>query len=188
MARHLVRLAVGGTSSLLAATFVLYHLLVYSPGGAVDRTTGVVRLREAMSQSASTLVNMRPFEGTSLSHPFEGAYHLYMPWPHNYTTWLLDPWDTMQLNDRNELEARGVDVDLGGLQIRGSGILTGHLGNSVLLARGTPVLDMYGRGFDLLFAVLLGMVLTFGYVATVQRLRLRDSRALTLDFADVARV
>jgi hypothetical protein len=138
-----------------------------------------------MSQEANTLVGMRPFEGTSLSHPFESAYHLYMPWPHNYTTWLLDPWDTMQLNDRNEPEAKGVDVDLGGLRIRGSGIVTGEFGYSVLLARGTPAMDVYGRGFGLAFAVLLGMVLTFAYVATVQRLGVRGGYARPLDFADV---
>lgn len=187
MARHFVRLAIGGIVSLLAATCVLYHLLVYSPGGAIDEITGVVRLREALSQKPDKRVGTRPIDGTSLRHPFEGAYHLYKPWPYNYMTWLLDPLDTRQVNDRNEVEAKGVDVDLAGLQIRGSGILTGDFGYSVLLARGTPVLDVYGRGFGPAFAVLLGMVLTFGYVATVQRLRLSDSRALTLDFADVMR-
>ncbi|HET6314718.1 MAG TPA: hypothetical protein VFH60_12860 [Chloroflexia bacterium] len=89
------------------------------------------------------------------------------------------------MNDRNEVEAKGVDVDLAGLQIRGSGILTGDFGYSVAMAKGTLALDVYGRGFDLAFAVLLGMVLTFGYVATVQRLGVRGGYAKPLDFADV---
>lgn len=187
MARHFVRLAIGGIVSLLAATCVLYHLLVYSPGGAIDEITGVVRLREALSQKPDKRVGTRPIDGTSLRHPFEGAYHLYKPWPYNYMTWLLDPLDTRQVNDRNEVEAKGVDVDLAGLQIRGSGILTGDLGYSVAMAKGTLALDVYGRGFGLAFAVLLGLVVTFGYVATVQRLGVRGSHATPLDFADVMR-
>jgi hypothetical protein len=94
------------------------------------------------------------------------------PWPLNYLAWMFDPTDysTQQTYDPRTVTP-GIDLTIGSIQIKGSGLLTGDFGESWLIERGTPVLDVFGPGLGELLlgmstAILLLMAVAFG-----QRLR-----------------
>ena len=91
-------------------------------------------------------------------------------WPLNYATYLLDSYDALTINKENEIVIKGIDVNVLGLTIRGSGALTGDFGYSSVRRPRTQVVDIIGPGYDLVFATLLSLTITFMYVAIVQRM------------------
>lgn len=169
MLGHLLRQLTGGVVRLFLAAFVTYTVLMYTPAGSRD----VVIHPPRFASEGYVALTIERFE-------------LDKPWPLNFLAYLYEPGETTEVVF-GKTYPKGMQVQLFGVGISGSGILTGDFGRSLVIAKHVPVTDMYGSGFDLLFAVLLGMVLTFGYVATVQRLRLRASHATPLDFADIMR-
>jgi ABC-type dipeptide/oligopeptide/nickel transport system permease component len=169
MLAYLLRQLTGGVVRLFLAAFVTYTALMYTPAGPPY----VIMHPPRFASEGHVELTIERFE-------------LDKPWPLNFLAYLYDPGETTEVVF-GKTYPKGIQVQLFGLGTSGSGILTGDFGRSLVIAKQVPVADMYGRGFDLLFAVLLGMVLTFGYVAIVQRLRPRDSHAMTLDFADAMR-
>jgi peptide/nickel transport system permease protein len=73
----------------------------------------------------------------------EKTFKLDKPWPLSYLVWLFDPSDTevvqLSLSGNMVHSPKGIDVNILGLRIRGSGILTGDFGNSQGFARDTPL-------------------------------------------------
>src|SRR5262245_48432521 len=51
-------------------------------------------------------------------------YKLDRPWPLSFLAWLYDPNDTTTLDDNQQPRPKGIDLAIGDLHIRGSGILT----------------------------------------------------------------
>ena len=98
------------------------------------------------------------------------------PWPLNYLAWLFDPTDYSEehiyYRDYYPHEStRGIDLVIGSLHIKGSGVLTGDLGTSWLLERGTPVLDVFGPGLVELLLATTATIFLLMAIATAQRLR-----------------
>jgi peptide/nickel transport system permease protein len=68
-------------------------------------------------------------------------YKLDKPWPANFFLWLFDPNDISK-QDPNKISStlrKGIDVDLFGLRLQGSGALTGNFGISERVLRGREV-------------------------------------------------
>src|SRR5215213_5245564 len=120
---------------LFLATFVIYSILIITPGGPKDQ---VAELQASSSGG-------RPVNHALLEALLK-AYKLDSPYPLNYLRWLFDPAQTTQINSENEVVPKGIDVAIGEWHIRGSGVLTGDFGNSVQIAKGQPVMKlMYDR-------------------------------------------
>jgi peptide/nickel transport system permease protein len=58
------------------------------------------------------------------------TFKMDKPWPYNFVLWVFDPQTTMQKNADGTLSPKGIDIDILGLHIKGSGMLTGDFGTS----------------------------------------------------------
>lgn len=70
---------------------------------------------------------------------------------------------------RDELVPKGISINLFGWGIQGSGLLTADLGESVAIAHGVPVHDMFGKGLSELFLTLASLLLALVFLYTLQR-------------------
>jgi ABC-type dipeptide/oligopeptide/nickel transport system permease component len=75
-------------------------------------------------------------------------YKVDKPWPISYLAWLFDPGDTTQLDGDFNVVQKGIDFDIFGLEIKGSGILTGDFGKSNSYAVGVPVAQLFSDRWD----------------------------------------
>ena len=134
MVTYIIRRFIQGFFVLILATFVIYSILVITPGGPRDQ---IAELRHTGGP--------RPVNAALLESLLK-AYKLDSPYPVNYLRWLFDPLDTEQLdpNDDSRVIAKGIDIAIGDLRIKGSGVLTGDFGSSVQVARGQPVMKLMG--------------------------------------------
>jgi peptide/nickel transport system permease protein len=132
MATYIIRRFVQGFAVLVLATFVIYSILIVTPGGPLDQL--------ALLKQGRIIVN--PAYIQSITE----RYKLDSPYPISYFRWLFDPKDTTRLdpNDDSRLIPKGIDIALGDLRIKGSGVLTGDFGTSVQVARGQPVMKLMG--------------------------------------------
>ena len=165
MAVYFVLRLLGGAITWLAAAFVIFTLLVYVPGGVVSRVEhGVGR-----------------HDGTGRVLHVIRTYELDKPWPFNYLAWMFDPADTERLDvARLYLVPEGVDFSVLGRPIKGSGVLTGDFGESLVVAPYTPVLQVYGLHFGVLLAITLEPALLLMLVALLQRTERKPLRSLSI--------
>lgn len=129
MATYIVRRLIQGFTVLMLSTFLIYSILVLTPGGPKDQVA-------LLMQDKSKPVNAQFLEELLKS------YKLDSPYPINYLRWLFDPMDTTEVNDKDELVRKGVNVNLFGWQIEGSGALTGDFGRSLQAQKGRRVTDL----------------------------------------------
>ncbi|MEA2572871.1 MAG: hypothetical protein QOH93_169 [Chloroflexia bacterium] len=171
---------------LLLAFFTLYHLLVYFPGGAADRTkfeiayqvgghgAGRGRLLQQINFANLDQFVIKYLENEfAIRYPTAAAFQLHKAWPANFLTYLFDPNDVLEVNSRNEVVEKGIDLNIFGIRVRGSGPLTGDFGDSTVLVWDSSPTEAIGPGFHYIFyifAFLLASILTFMYVALVQRI------------------
>ena len=151
MLAHLVRQLLGGVVTLLLATFTVSTLLFY-----ILTLLDVPSMRTPPPETHPTRAEIIAFE-------------LDKPWPINLLAYLFDPGETTELID-NQVRAKGVDTMIFGIEVKGSGLLTGDFGRSIIIAKGKSALDFYGPGLRTLLATLLALIVTFAYVAVVQRM------------------
>lgn len=110
----------------------------------------------------------------------EHAYKLDKPWPLDYAAWLFDPSDTTSVtytsSNKPITSTKGIDLNIFGAHIRGSGILTLDFGISTSYAFGTPIskffADRWGMTATLLavsFLLTLLIGLPLGIIAALRR-------------------
>jgi peptide/nickel transport system permease protein len=145
---YMIRRALQGFLVLLAATFLIYSILVITPGGPQDQIA-------QMRNDTSRPVNEK------LLKQIEKAYKLDSPYPVNYLRWLFDPQDTEDLdrNDNTRMIQKGINIDIFGWNIKGSGVLTLDLGNSLQVAKGQKVMDIMGGRLGNTLAITLSSLL-----------------------------
>jgi peptide/nickel transport system permease protein len=166
MTTYIVRRVVQGLIVLMLATFVIYSILIITPGGPRDQVATL-----QASSSGGRPVNAALIESLLKS------YKLDSPYPVNYLRWLFDPTDTTEIdrNDNNKLIQKGIDMDVLGMPIKGSGVLTGDFGNSVVIAKGQSVLklmgDKIGNTLALTMTALLVTLLIAFPIGTISALR-----------------
>ncbi len=100
----------------------------------------------------------------------EHVYKLDKPWPLNFFVWLFDPSDTTTntYNAQNTAVTltKGIDLNIFGWHMRGSGILTGDFGISVGYIDNTPVSDVLGARWLNTF-LLMGCALVLALIVGV---------------------
>lgn len=146
---------------ILLGSLVLYTMLVLlMPNGLKKTYDNIIESRSQyeLSQYDSQLVEKR-------LNDLAQSYKLDQPWPLNYLLWLFDPNDTTDLNKDLQPMPKGIELQIGDLHIRGSGILTGNFGYSHFqgTGRGDPVIEVIGRGW-VNTAVLVGVSLVISAV------------------------
>ena len=165
MTTYIIRRCIQGFIVLVLSTFVIYSILIVTPGGPADQVAAAA---------------------ADLTHPPNPArlkalisdYKLDSPYPINYLRWLFDPSDTTQVdsNDSNTVKQKGIDISIGPIQIKGSGVLTGDFGNSLQVAKGVNVMKLMGDRLGntlalTVSALLLSLLMAFpiGMISAVRQ-------------------
>ncbi|HEX8597137.1 MAG TPA: hypothetical protein VF952_01310 [Chloroflexia bacterium] len=145
--------AISGALALLLALFAFYTVLLYTPGGPQD---------------------MIATHGPSPGELLADMYELDKPWPVSFLAYMFDPSETVETVNIDRYTSvtvpKGIHVSILGAKIEGSGLATGDFGKSFQLSRGDPVMDVYGPGLDVALALVISLIVTFMYVAMVQRI------------------
>jgi peptide/nickel transport system permease protein len=134
------------------------------------------------------------FQGTPRSPETDlliEQYKIDKPWPLNFAAWLFDPNDTTQrapLSD--EIVPAGIDLQIGGLRLKGSGLLTGDLGVSRWVRRDVYVADLIQTNVGNT-VLLTGTALLLTFVVAVpigvlSAVRKRSAMAHALTFGAIA--
>lgn len=151
MLAHLLRQFVGGTVTFCLAAFVFYTGMIYGPNPSPEFVRPTSRYEVQRFIASITI-----------------AFELDKPWPLNFLAYMFEPGETTDVVG-TETYPKGVKVSMLGMEISGSGVVTGDLGRSLTIDRNTPVIALLGPGLYLAFASILSLILTFTYVAAVQR-------------------
>jgi peptide/nickel transport system permease protein len=140
MATYILRRAVQGVVVLFLSTLMIYSILILTPGGPKDQ----IRQMKADAVGTGKSIN------EDLIKYYTKLYGLDVDYPWNYVKWLFDPNATTKV--RYEIKdgtyvpiTTTLGIDLFG--IKGTGILTGDLGESVIFDQGKPVASLMGERF-----------------------------------------
>ncbi|MEA2573383.1 MAG: peptide/nickel transport system permease protein [Chloroflexia bacterium] len=179
MVVYLIRRFMQGLLILALSNFLIYTILVASPGGPLD-------------QFAELQHGRKDLNAERIKKTME-AYKLDSPYPLSYLRWLFDPSDYTELNGRNESVQKGVDIWVGDWHVRGSGLLTGNFGRSLVIARGLPVTEMIGNrvGNTLALtvsALLLALLIAFpiGIISAIRQYSRLDYAVTALSFVGLS--
>jgi peptide/nickel transport system permease protein len=132
MTTYLIRRSIEGFFVLVLASFLIYSILTLAPGGPLD----AIKFGSGGS-------GRQPLSQSDIDR-LKRLYKLDKPWPINYFVWLFDPSETTKLNDQDEVVPKGINITIFGWHIQGSGVVTGDLGDSILIQRGVPALEVMG--------------------------------------------
>ena len=132
------------------------------------------------------------FPGDEPIETLTRRYNLDTPWPANFFLWLFDPNDTTKQdpNDKDNLLPVGIDLELSGMRLKGSGVLTGNFGVSPEVLKGREVGEAVSErwsntlalvSLSLLVAVLAAVPL--GIVAAINYRRSLDHIFTFFSFA-----
>lgn len=136
MTLYIVRRVGQSLGFIFVAWLVVYTgLVLFMPGGPGRNYASIV--------AGDGVVTPR-FPGEDQYLAFR--YKVDKPWPVDFLTWLFDPNDTVEFlsdaNGNNYQVPKGIDLQIGGLRIRGSGVLTGDLGYTDSLGNDNKISDL----------------------------------------------
>lgn len=146
--------------TLLAGILIYTALILYMPDGPGYNYS---RIQAGMSAAPRGAVsnNASPVRDTQLEE-LEERYKLDHPWPLNFFVWLFDPdstsISTYDLQGNPVVLSKGLDINIAGLRLRGSGFLTGDFGESIAFATNTPISQIFSARWVNTF-ILLGTAL-----------------------------
>lgn len=123
-------------------------------------------------------------------HDLSVDYKVDQPWPLNYLLWLFDPNDTTQTDRDFNVIPKGIDFELGGLHIKGSGILTGDFGKTKVIQKGTLVSEFLSTKISY-SALLIGLSLFFAFalgipIGVIGAVKNHTTQAHVLTFATLS--
>src|SRR5688500_12473714 len=180
MTTYIIRRLLQGVVVLFLATFLIYSIILITPGGPQDQ---VNQLRYASTSG-------RPINPLLLQL-LKKQYGLDKPYPINYLAWLFDPTETTDF-DRDEGITVTKGIDLFGV-LRGSGVLTGDFGESAAIAQGDSVIGMMGQriGNTLALTVLATLVsiiiaVPLGIVSAIKQYSRLDYAVTGISFVGLA--
>ncbi len=176
MTTYLIRRFIQGFIVLALATFVIYSILIITPGGPRDQ---IDQLRQNPNLKIS-----RYFLDQMIHR-----YKLDKPYPLNYLAWLFDPTETTDLDEHDQVVPKGINLNIGPVHIQGSGILTGDFGKSVNIAKGLGVMAMIGGRIGNTLALtstslLLSILIAFpiGIISAIRQYSRLDYAVTTFSF------
>lgn len=175
MTTYIIRRIIQGVMVLFLATFLIYSLLILTPGGPRDKINEI-----RFSQK-----NVNP----KLIEYYEKLYGLKEPYPLNYLLWLFNPKNTTNTTYDLQGKSNTVEIGVNFFGIKGSGVLTGNLGESVSMDQGNTVINMIGQrllntllltGSAQLIAILIA--LPIGIISSVRQYSRLDYTVTTISF------
>jgi peptide/nickel transport system permease protein len=179
MSTYLVRRFFQTLAFIFFAWLVVFTVLVYvMPNGP--------RARYARALDAGGVEVPADYrDGVAVASVLERQYKLDKPWPLSFALWLFDPNDSsvVILDDHDQLieTTKGIDLSIGPIRLKGSGVLTGDFGNVERISglgseHDEPVMDIIGRRWGntvtmigLAFAIALLLALPVGIIAAVRQ-------------------
>jgi peptide/nickel transport system permease protein len=177
---YLVRRSIQGFFVLVAASFFIYTILTFAPGGPLDQ------LKFASGAGPNPM-------GDEDVARIKALYKLDKPWPLNYLAWLFDPTETTQLNERDEVVPKGINVQVGEWRLQGSGVLTGDFGKSLFVQSGMSVGEMIGARLGntlilMITALLVSLAIAFpiGIISAIKQYSRLDYSITTLSFVGIS--
>jgi peptide/nickel transport system permease protein len=190
MSTYLVRRFFQTLAFIFIAWLVVFTVLVYlMPNGPRARYS-----RALDAGGIEIPANFR--EGVAVAADLEKQYKLDKPWPLSFIFWLFDPNNTteMTLDENGQLveSPKGIDLSIGPLRLKGSGVLTGDLGyvehsTGFSVDHTDLVVDAIGRRWvntvtmiGMSFVVALLLAIPIGIIAAVRQRSFLDN---TLTFA-----
>jgi peptide/nickel transport system permease protein len=165
-------------ASIFFISLVLYtYFLYYSPfavNGAYSTLQAIATQPEEpefdkYSMPLEYKDNPRAFFADSVKS-YQEVYKLDQPWPLNFILWVFDPRATIQKDSDGTLKPKGIFLDIFGVHIVGSGMLTGDVGSSSLFhipSLGSQLTDKWTNSlllmstalfFSLLIAIPVGII------------------------------
>jgi peptide/nickel transport system permease protein len=161
---------------------MIYSILILTPGGPADQ---VKRLK-------TEAVNGKPVNPKLVDYYTE-LYGLDKPYPINYFAWLFDPEKstsvTYDITGNPITRTMGINI----FGIKGSGVLTGELGNSVNIDLDKPVMGLMGArmgntlaltGSALLLAILIAVPV--GIISAVRQYSRLDYSITAFSFVGIS--
>ncbi len=156
MLRYFIRRLIGGAITFFLAVCLLYTTLLNMPLASPDTS---------IHRPPVTEVGIRLWLKS-----YVDTFELDRAWPLSFAAYLFDPGETTEIDTLSgKTFPKGLQVSILGMEIAGSGLLTGDFGRSLAVSRGEPVMGMMGPGLDVALALLISLIVTFMYVATIQR-------------------
>ncbi|HVG00226.1 MAG TPA: ABC transporter permease [Chloroflexia bacterium] len=175
MTVYLIRRFVQGMFILALSHFLIYTILVATPGGPMDQI--------------AEIEHGKPGVNPHLIDSFIRSYKLDSPYPLSYLRWLFDPNDIIELDEHNEQVRKGIDIQVGEWRLQGSGMLTGNFGRSIAIAKGLPVTDMVGNRIGntlalTISALVLALLVAFpiGIISAIRQYSRLDYAVTGLSF------
>jgi peptide/nickel transport system permease protein len=142
MTTYLIRRILQSIIFLPLASLLIYTLLVmWMPSGPQSQYNAEKVILDRAAQDATPMPELAPTRADFAD--LEERYKLNNPWPLNFFVWLFDPNDTTlkgyNIQGQPIVIQKGINISLGSLSLRGSGMLTGDFGTSTAYATGTPI-------------------------------------------------
>lgn len=178
MTTYIIRRLIQGIAVLFLSTFMIYTLLLVSPGGPRDIVNDL-----KFQQSLGHPIN------PNLLHYYEKLFGLDVPYPIGYLNWLFNPRNTTKVTYDLQGNVYTASWGINIFGIKGSGVLTGDLGESVVLDQTRSVADMLWErlgntilliGSATLLAILLAIPI--GIIAAVRQYSRLDYAVTTFSF------
>jgi peptide/nickel transport system permease protein len=176
MTTYLIRRSIAGFFVLAFASFFIYTILTIAPGGPLDQ----IKFASGAGRN--------PLSESGVER-LKRLYKLDKPWPVNYLVWLFDPEDTETVDENYQTVPKGVNINIGDLHIRGSGVLNGDFGRSIWVSQGRPVTTMMGEriGRTLILmstALLVSLLIAFpiGIISAIKQYSKLDYTVTTFSF------
>jgi peptide/nickel transport system permease protein len=180
MTTYLIRRFIQGFIVLVVSSFVIYSILIITPGGPRDQ---INQMLQDPSKHLSKFFVEQMYK----------RYKLDKPYPLNYLVWLFDPSETTDIEGLNTVVQKGIDVTIGPWRIQGSGVLTGDFGKSVAMAKGVYAMDMIGSriGFTLaltITALVIALViaLPIGIISAIRQYSKLDYTVTAFSFVGLS--
>ena len=148
--------------TLLAGILIYTALIMYMPDGP---GYSYFRIKEGMRLASQGALPNTALPVDAHLEEFEEIYKLDHPWPFNFFVWLFDPdstsVSTYDLQGNPVVLPKGIDINIAGLQLRGSGFLTGDFGESIGFATNTPISQIFAaRWFNTFILLATALVAT----------------------------
>src|SRR5215210_485080 len=183
MAAYITRRLLQGIVVLALSTFMIYSILILTPGGPKDQ----------INQLKLEAAGGRPVN-EDLIHYYEKLYGLDKEYPLNYVSWLLDPNKatdvTYDIQGNPYTTTKG--IDLFGI-IKGNGVLAGDLGESTILDQGNSVVELMRlrigntltlMGLSILLSILLAVPI--GIISAIRQYSRLDYSVTAFSFVGLS--
>jgi hypothetical protein len=157
MLAYFARLLIRGVITALLSFMLIHTVVSYTPGGPAQIVQELRVPRYDALPPYRNLIDLWTI------------LELELPWPLSSLAWLFDPTENERLSAEGNYISTGININIAGIPIRGSGVLTGDFAHSLTYKPGVPVMDIIGKGKDQYLLAYLAVLFVAMIIACVQR-------------------